>query len=533
MRYLSVMLTGILAAGLLAQPAFGQTTNPTLGQPATTEQKADPLSTYVQAIEQAPDPSAAIAAYAHGVSVAPGSHRLLAAFVDRMVDFDLPEVAYHQAQVLVDIDPTNGQAWAVLSHMSARHGQMMEALADIVQAANREPDSEFVQSTAGELLAWYDRNQSLVPDSLRTALEKVRKEMSGQKAYADAYKQAQSELRQASGTQQTQSGTQEYPATYAPESVYPAPAYDYSSLYSLYYPLYPGAISYPSYCPYYYYPSIYSSWWWPYGPFFSTGFFFGFHHHHHFFDHDDFFFHHGHDFDRFHHGFAFHEFHGHHGVFGVNRFSNDRGIFAVHGGSPFTFHAGRGPFDFGTGRGLFGGTRSAFNGIGSGFSRPGGDPALGRHLGLTVPGIRTPGLTGNNGSGIRTPRFSPGASTHANVPRMGISPGAGVSRGLSTGVPRSTSPSYNMGGTGTRTWNLGGAGIRSNTFGGSGFRTGVAPMPRYNLGSGGFRTGGFSSNGFSTGAAPMRSYSFGSSGFRGGGFGGGFHGGGFHGGGRR
>ena len=149
MMYRSMLLTGVLAMGLLVQPTVGQTTDQPAPRPAVTARQPDQLSLYIQAIEQATDPSAAVAAYVRGAALDPSNPRLLEVYVDRMVDFGLPEVTYRQAQVLVDMDPNQGKAWAVLSYASVRRGQMTEALANLVQAASREPDDKFIQSTAG------------------------------------------------------------------------------------------------------------------------------------------------------------------------------------------------------------------------------------------------------------------------------------------------------------------------------------------------------------------------------------------------
>jgi hypothetical protein len=206
----------------------------------------------------------------------PSNQKLLGVFVDRMVAFGLPDIAYHQAQTLIGMDPNNGQGWAVVAYGSARHGQMNEALADLVQAASREPDSTFVQSTAGQLLAWYDRYQPAVSDSLKNSLEQVRRNMAGQKAYADAYKQADTELQRSPGAGQMAPAAQPYMGgtNWAPP-LYPETGIDYGSLYSPYYPPYPNY--YPGYYPFYYYPSpAYVDGWWPYGPYWGSGFYFGF-----------------------------------------------------------------------------------------------------------------------------------------------------------------------------------------------------------------------------------------------------------------
>src|SRR5881409_177389 len=71
----------------------------------------------VQAIQQAPDPSAAVAAYANGIAADRRNSAIHAAYVARMVDFGLPEMASRQAQSLTTLEPRNGLAWAVVGHV--------------------------------------------------------------------------------------------------------------------------------------------------------------------------------------------------------------------------------------------------------------------------------------------------------------------------------------------------------------------------------------------------------------------------------
>src|SRR4051812_31698393 len=58
----------------------------------------------IQAIQQAPDPSAVVAPYANGAAVDRNNPKLDEAYVTRMVDLGLPELAYHQAQSLTTLE---------------------------------------------------------------------------------------------------------------------------------------------------------------------------------------------------------------------------------------------------------------------------------------------------------------------------------------------------------------------------------------------------------------------------------------------
>jgi hypothetical protein len=171
-----------------------------------------------QAIQQAPDPSAAVAAYANGVATDRQESAIHAAYVARMIDFGLPEMAYRQAQTLTTLEPKNGLAWAVVAHVDARRGNMEEALSSINLGGQSAPDNRFVQRTAGEILAWYDTkaDQSRVPDETKTGLARLREVVGNRSDFATAYSTAKKAY------QTETSSTQ--PTIPAPAPVAPPPA---------------------------------------------------------------------------------------------------------------------------------------------------------------------------------------------------------------------------------------------------------------------------------------------------------------------
>ncbi len=249
----------------------------------------------IQAIQQAPDPSAAVAAFASGVAIDRNDPKLYEAYVNRMVDLGLPEMAYHQAQTLNTLDTRDGLAWGVQAYVDARRGNLPEAISAINLAGQFAPDNKFVQRTAGEIAAWYDTKGSTItlPQAAKDGLAKVRSSMASSPAFTAAYQTA----RQA---YTSQAGTASPPVQAAPEAVAPgtqaAPeAYDYAVA-----P--PPVVYYPDYTAGYYYdygPTWIepAPWWWwqPIGffggcDFFPFGAFVVFDHdhfhHHHDFDHD-------------------------------------------------------------------------------------------------------------------------------------------------------------------------------------------------------------------------------------------------------
>jgi hypothetical protein len=168
----------------------------------------------IQAIQQAPDPSAAVAAYANGVAVDRNSPQLLQAYVTRMVDLGLPEMAYHQAQTLTTLDANNGLAWGVVAYVDARRTDMPAAISAINLAGQLAPDNRFVVHTAGEIVAWYDfrADKSKVADNAKSGLEKIRALLVSRPVYTEAYETA----RNAYQTNTTPASVQGSPSQPAP-----------------------------------------------------------------------------------------------------------------------------------------------------------------------------------------------------------------------------------------------------------------------------------------------------------------------------
>jgi hypothetical protein len=303
-----------------------------------------PADTAILAIQQAPDPSAVISAYANALSQERNNPELYNAYVSRMVDLGLPEMAYHQAQTLTTLQSDNGLGWGVVAYVDARRAQMPEAIAAINQAGQYAPDNKFVQHTAGELVAWYDlkSDQSTLSDNAKAGLARIRQLLAQRPDFVEAYSTAQ----KAYQTEASTAPAAQLPANSAPQNTsmpqavvtpdlgsyetaplgYTAPvAPVYSPDYG-YAPDYSGAYLDwgPSYCndwgPGWVAPAPWC-WWepcgfwggssfFPFGASFAFGDFDDFHHHH-FFDQDG----------RFGHG----EF-GRGAAFGHGGFAHDPGV---------------------------------------------------------------------------------------------------------------------------------------------------------------------------------------------------------------
>jgi len=170
----------------------------------------------LQAIQQAPDPSAAVAAYANGSAIARDDPRINEAYVARMIDFGLPEMAYHQARMLTTLEPKNGLAWGVVAYVDARRGQMTDAILAINRAGQLAPGNPFVAHTAGELVAWYDlrADKTTLPENAKAGLAKIRDGLAKQTAFKGGYDTA-CRAYQAQARAEAQP-TQAAPAQYAP-----------------------------------------------------------------------------------------------------------------------------------------------------------------------------------------------------------------------------------------------------------------------------------------------------------------------------
>ncbi|EEF60480.1 tetratricopeptide repeat protein [Pedosphaera parvula] len=429
----------------------------------------------IQAIQQAPDPSAAIAAYANGSAIDRNDPRLFEAYVARMVDFGLPEMAYHQAQTLTTLESNNGLAYGVIAYIDARRGQMQDAISAINVAVPLAPGNKFIQSTAGEILAWYDikADQVNIPDNAKAGLAKVRQLLSGQAAFAQAFDTAKkayqtqaSDLLANPSTATNQPSEQPLPnmvvtngypvgsvspqtapEAYAAPTDYGAPAYAPPYYSSYYYDWGPGWVQ----------PAPW--WWWqPIGFFGGFSFFpfgatflfdnddFFFHNHH--FHHNDHFFHdhngqffHGHN-QNFAHGNFDNRFAFHHGVNGKTTFFGKSAatdpVVARSAHMNFQHTAGTAPFTPAfTTRGLSSRTASTF--------------------GTHVNNLSASGFTAHQ----RTLTTAPGQWTGRSSAGMGASRWTSISPNSRTtfGAPRSSAM---VPGTGMRVNNLPASGFTSH-----------------------------------------------------------------------
>ena len=398
----------------------------------------------IQAIQQASDPSAAIAAYANGIATDRNNPKIFEAYISKMVELGLPEMAFHQAESLTGMESNNGLAWGVIAYVDARRGQMPEGISAVVLAAQFSPDHPFVQRTAGELTAWYDlkADKTTLPDTTKDGVAKVRASLNKRTAFTEAYNTASKAYQGQTSTpqpaqssvtpnpapaQQQAYSTEPPPDYYGPPYPYP---YDYAAAYPPPYPYY------SDYGPYYWgsgwiAPSAW--WWWPVGFFAGSSFFpcssflvFD-HHHGHFHDGH---FHDGHFHDGFvaHHNGSFHNTHNGGHFFG----SHANPTFAAHTGNAANFH-----------------------------------------------GAPPPSIMGSTPRTAANSRLGSATGARSTAFGMNTTPRTSWNRNLGT-TPTRTSGSSTRTGTvvGSRTWNATGVGARTWNSSAMGSRTWNTPVAR-------------------------------------------------------
>lgn len=283
-------------------------------KPTTKPSTLPSLGSLIRDIEVAPDPDAAVDAYSAALVLHRDSPSVHGAYLRRMVDLGLPQLAVSAADRLLADEPNNALARAVLANYEASQGNFSDALTDISLAVPRAPDEPFVQVTAAHLLAWYDNNPNapLLESYIRRALSQAHVTLADKPAFTTEFDDASNYYREArqreeataarpsAPTQPTAVAEDESPAPTPPPPVADdtdGPAYVGGG--AVYVPYAPGYAP-PEPAVAYYDQGLYSygyvePWWW-YSPGFIVVDRFGHRHHEHDRDHrhDG---HHGHHVD--------------------------------------------------------------------------------------------------------------------------------------------------------------------------------------------------------------------------------------------
>lgn len=148
----------------------------------------------VAAVQQAPDPTTAADAYQRGREVGAERTLLNQSYVHRMIELGLPGQAEEAAEEVVDADPQDGVAWAVLAYCNAARNDTTAALAEMATAMDYTPGDPFVLGVAGKLMAWYRYpglgDPSELPAELAMRLDEIHAQYSTNEYYAAAFRAA-------------------------------------------------------------------------------------------------------------------------------------------------------------------------------------------------------------------------------------------------------------------------------------------------------------------------------------------------------
>ena len=194
MKSARLFLAAVMAGRIVGLPVTTQAVD-RLPAPASVPagfQQPERLAAMIQSIQQAAEPSAAIQAYAEAQAAVPNDLGIEHAYVRRMVEFGLPEMADTQAQDLIKRSPQDGLAWSVAAYMSAKRDQTALALSDISTAVRLLPQDPFVLRTAGQLVAWFDTrpDNAQLPEDVNGSVTALRRQLDGNPIYTDAYRSA-------------------------------------------------------------------------------------------------------------------------------------------------------------------------------------------------------------------------------------------------------------------------------------------------------------------------------------------------------
>ncbi len=190
------VLCGFIALSL-ATCALGQTaaTSPAsapASRPAArlNDQQAALLQQYIAIIKDTKDGAAAVSAYAKGAAIDARGSELNNTYLRRLLQLGAPQVAALPASVLVQIEPNNSLAWAVLSYAQGRKADYAAALASGIRALEGLTDDASVLNNTGQLLAWYDREDKppRLADATRRSIDRNREAWLRLDGFAKAFK---------------------------------------------------------------------------------------------------------------------------------------------------------------------------------------------------------------------------------------------------------------------------------------------------------------------------------------------------------
>ncbi len=190
-KYAATILIAAVAAVTASLPAAGDNSpaGQPAGRPATEPDPRQQLAGYVEQIDRAEHPSQAARAYSRALAIDNRHAPAHKAYLRKMLEFGLFDIARTPARALINIRAKDGVAWGLMSYFHAKKEEPVEALEAIVRAARYAPENPGVMHNAGQLVAWYERAENIqgVRDTTKRIIDKSRQAWLEQKDFADAY----------------------------------------------------------------------------------------------------------------------------------------------------------------------------------------------------------------------------------------------------------------------------------------------------------------------------------------------------------
>lgn len=163
----------------------GSAVRPVTARPRMTVSQA------IDAIYDARDPSSTVEAYSRARAITTTRGVAVAqAYVRRMTDFGLPEMAEAQAKYVLDVELTDPVAKAVVAAMRAKRGETEDAIRSIATAVMFGAGEPYVRRTAGQILAWHDTRTGTMAEDIESSIATMRRSVESSPEFKEAYDKA-------------------------------------------------------------------------------------------------------------------------------------------------------------------------------------------------------------------------------------------------------------------------------------------------------------------------------------------------------
>ena len=197
MRMTRLLFHSVLVIAATAGLGAAQTTLPVApaAPPAATADKNSPVGRAVRAIREANTLSAVKDAFADGADTDPENVELNTAYMRRLLQLGLPQLANGPATTLLRVPVADGTAYGVVGYNCGRQNDLTNALTNTMKAAGILKDDPSIQNNLGQLTAWYEcakpyklaaADQKTL-DDLKADLDKAEPYKAGYKLIKDAY----------------------------------------------------------------------------------------------------------------------------------------------------------------------------------------------------------------------------------------------------------------------------------------------------------------------------------------------------------